>query len=245
MDSPPTSTEYSIFYSQHQAETKTETSTAIQNSSVYYLQQQEAEYRRISTSNPYSITSISHHQNSDNRTKTTNTTLNSNEPIPLPPTTPITSFSSSSSSCSFSSSSSLETLVNAAPPLSLSLSSIPPPLLTRNSPPARRLNPADIRPHPETIDRTAPPPNYHPPLSRIEAAETLLEIRYGRQVRSREGTVDLELELERSPLLSSRPLVVQSDGSCVEGAAGEERRGGAVWGSRLRERMKKRVKPAT
>lgn len=79
------------------------------------------------------------------------------------------------------------------------------------------------------------------PLSRIEAAEILLEIRYGRRERSREGTV--ELELERS---SSRPIVVvqADDRMCGEGAAKEGPRGGAVWALRLRATTKKSVKLA-
>lgn len=57
--------------------------------------------------------------------------------------------------------------------------------------------------------------------------------------------MELEPEMERPPLPSSRPVKVQVDGgTCGDGAANEGRRGGAVWGSRLRANRKKSLKLA-
>lgn len=55
--------------------------------------------------------------------------------------------------------------------------------------------------------------------------------------------MELRLELQRSALPSSRPVVVQvNDSICGEGAANGGPRGGAVWGSRLRANTKKSLK---
>lgn len=238
MNSPPTSPEYSTYHLPQQAKTRTESGNTIQNSHPNPADKSETTTNAISASNTFDsnrLTPVTPTNSSTlNSSKTvplsptiTHNNLNINELISIPPTTTTTA---AAAAFAFSSSSSPDTIANAVSALSLPVSSNPPPPLTPNSPPARQSSFADIRPLLETIDRTAPSRAYpQSPLSRIEGAEILLEIRYGRRERSREGTVELESQ--------AGDISVGKGADKVEGP-----RGGALWGSRLRATTKRSVK---